>query len=208
MLTPDSPAKSSSISPTQRFAQKIKESKMAKRSMLMTGSNIPIKDYIPFISTVQQQDLRSNSPSPRKKLYTNADLTPKGRETFSNLSNSFNLNVQEVINDNEHVAINQGSSLNNSLKKKELTIDDKEFILKMEIKAKKEREQLKLSQLGRKKQLSKYSSVVLGDQFSEEEKIKMGITSEYKHSDDNNFGNNENEKKKISSIFLKSNLIY
>jgi hypothetical protein len=91
----------------------------------------------------------------------------------------------------------------------ELTADDLEFANKMEAKVKKEQAQLKNNT--NRKIFSKYSPIVL-DQISEEEKMKIGLISDYKYkdliNDDENTGKMTVEQhKNLANLIAKSKLI-
>jgi hypothetical protein len=88
----------------------------------------------------------------------------------------------------------------------ELTADDIEFANKMEAKVKKEQAQLKNNT--NRKIFSKYSPIVLADQISEEEKMKMGLISDYKYKDlinDDDTGKMTAEQhKNLANLIAKS----
>lgn len=92
----------------------------------------------------------------------------------------------------------------------ELSNDDIEFANKMEAKVKKEREMQIRNNPGRK-QFSKYSSIVLADQISDEEKLKMGLISDFKYKDlitdeDNTGKMTAEQHKNLANLISRSNL--
>ncbi len=87
--------------------------------------------------------------------------------------------------------------------KYEISNDDKEYILKMEMKANKEKEGNKNNAV--KKLLSKYSPVVFQDQLTQDEKARMGLTSEYNFQQLSKSSSAVKEKS-ITSRIAKSNI--
>jgi hypothetical protein len=126
--------------------------------------------------------------------------------------------VDDVPTDNNKSRMSQKKNSNTNTsgnevvhnKVQEMTTDEKEFILKMEMKVRKEKEQMKASHSVRK-QMSKYSQFVLGDQYNEEEKEKMGLAStEFRNPNlpckEATEDSHANETKNVTSLFIKSKI--
>lgn len=128
-----------------------------------------------------------------------------------NQSSKYGVEEEEFQLDENHPNESQkNNDFSPRIQSAEFTNDEKEFIMKMEAKVRKEKEQINASSSIRK-QLSKYSQIVLGDKYTEEEKEKMGlVSSEFRNpnlpSKDSNQadGINSPDKKNVASIFLKS----
>ena len=128
-----------------------------------------------------------------------------------NQSSKYDIEEEEFqLDENQHYGSQQKNDLSPRRQPAEFTNDEKEFIMKMEAKVRKEKEQINASSSIRK-QLSKYSQIVLGDKYTEEEKEKMGlVSSEFRNpnlpSKDSNQAEeiNSPDRKNIASIFLKS----
>jgi len=128
-----------------------------------------------------------------------------------NQSSKYDIEEEEFqLDENQQYGSQQKNDLSPRRQPAEFTNDEKEFIMKMEAKVRKEKEQINASSSIRK-QLSKYSQIVLGDKYTEEEKEKMGlVSSEFRNpnlpSKDSNQADeiNSPDRKNIASIFLKS----
>jgi hypothetical protein len=127
-----------------------------------------------------------------------------------NQSTKYDAEGEFQLDSNQPFGSPQRSDHSPHRKVHEFTNDEKEFILKMEAKVRKEKEQINANSSLRK-QLSKYSQIVLGDKYTEEEKEKMGlVSSEFRNPLLPNKANNQSEelsspdKRNVTSIFLKS----
>ncbi len=147
----------------------------------------------------------NDSANGHKRSVSSNDISVINQSSKNDLDREF------ILDGNQPFGSPEKTDLSPRMKAPEFSNDEKEFIMKMEAKVRKEKEQINASSSIRK-QLSKYSQIVLGDKYTEEEKEKMGlVSSEFRNpnlpiKDSNQVEeiSSSPDKKNIASIFLKS----